>query len=268
MLLTELSGLTELAPSFLAVSVFIFGACIGSFLNVCVYRIPLEQSVVSPGAHCFGCSSPLAWYDNIPLLSYLILRGRCRVCSAQFSSRYFFIETLTGLLAVLVMYRFGLSVAGLGLFVLSAALVVVTFIDLDHQIIPDVISLPGVVAGVVFSFVNPDVTWSSSLIGVALGAGILLAVALGYQACTGREGMGGGDVKLLAMIGAFLGWQSVPFTLLFASSIGSAVGIGAMIRQHRDAKLALSFGPFLSFGALCYLFFGDPLINWYFGLLR
>jgi leader peptidase (prepilin peptidase)/N-methyltransferase len=150
--LTELSGLTELAPSFLAVSVFIFGACIGSFLNVCVYRIPLEQSVVSPGAHCFGCSSPLAWYDNIPLLSYLILRGRCRACSTQFSSRYFFIETLTGLLAVLVMYRFGLSVAGLGLFVLSAALVVVTFIDLDHQIIPDVISLPGVVAGVVFFF--------------------------------------------------------------------------------------------------------------------
>jgi leader peptidase (prepilin peptidase)/N-methyltransferase len=245
--LTEFSELTGLAPSFLAVSVFIFGACIGSFLNVCVYRIPLEQSVVSPGSHCFGCSTPLAWYDNIPLLSYLILRGRCRVCGAQFSSRYFFIETLTGLLAVLVMYRFGLSIAGLGLFVFSATLVVITFIDLDHQIIPDVISLPGVIAGVAFSFVNPYVTWSSSLIGVALGAGILLA---------------------LAMIGAFLGWQSVPFTLLFASFIGSAVGIGTMIRQHSDAKLALPFGPFLSFGALCYLFFGDPLINWYFGLLR
>ncbi len=268
MLLTELSELTGLAPAFLAVSVFVFGVCIGSFLNVCVYRIPLEQSVISPASHCFGCSTPLAWYDNIPLLSYLILRGRCRVCDAQFSSRYFFVETLTGLLAVLIMYRFGLSVAALGFFVFSAALVVVTFIDLDHQIIPDVISLSGVVAGVAFSFVNPYVTWGSSLIGVALGAGILLAVALGYQALTGREGMGGGDVKLLAMIGAFLGWQSVPFTLLFASFIGSAIGIGAVIRQHSDAKLALPFGPFLSFGALCYLFFGDPLINWYFGLLR
>lgn len=268
MLLTEFSELTGLLPSFLAVSVFIFGTCIGSFLNVCVYRIPLEQSIVSPSSYCFGCSSPLAWYDNIPLLSYLILRGRCRVCSAQFSSRYFFIETLTGLLAVLVMYRFGLGVAGLGLFVFSAALVVTTFIDLDHQIIPDVISLPGVAAGVAFSIVNPYVTWSSSLIGVAVGAGILLTVALGYQALTGREGMGGGDVKLLAMIGAFLGWQSVPFTLLLASFIGSAVGIGTMIRENSDAKLALPFGPFLSFGALSYLFFGKPLINWYLGLLR
>lgn len=190
------------------------------------------------------------------------------MCSAQFSSRYFFIETLTGLLAVLVVYRFGLSGAGLGIFVFSAALVVITFIDLDHQIIPDVISLPGVVAGIAFSFVNPYVTSISSLIGVALGASILLAVALSYRALTGREGMGGGDVKLLAMIGAFLGWQSVPFTLLFASCTGSAVGIGAMIRQNSDAKLALPFGPFLSFGALCYLFWGDSLINWYLRLLR
>ena len=259
--------LTELPLSFIATSAFVFGACIGSFLNVCVYRLPIEQSVVFPSSHCFSCGTDLAWYDNIPLLSYLILRGRCRTCETQFSPRYFFVEMLTGFLTVLIVYRFGLSWATAGFFLFTAALVVITFIDLDHQIIPDVISLPGVIVGVAFSFINPYVSWTSSLIGVAIGAGILLAVALGYQALTGREGMGGGDVKLLAMIGAFLGWHSVPFTLLFASFLGSAVGLATMIRQHSDTKLALPFGPFLAFGALSYMFFGNELINWYFGLL-
>ena len=257
----------ELPPAFLALSAFVFGACIGSFLNVCIYRLPLEQSVVFPSSHCFSCGTDLAWYDNIPLLSYLMLWGRCRTCKTSFSSRYFFVEMLTGLLAVLVAYRFGLSWATAGFFLFTAALVVITFIDLDHQIIPDVISLPGVVIGVAFSLINPYVSWTSSLIGAAIGAGILLAIALGYQALTGREGMGGGDVKLLAMIGAFLGWHSVPFTLLFASFLGSAVGLATMIYQNSDSKLALPFGPFLAFGALCYLFFGNELINWYFGLL-
>ena len=197
-----------------------------------------------------------------------MLGGRCRACGARFSFRYFFVEALTGLLSALIVYRFGLSLPGLGFFVLSAALVVISFIDLDHQIIPDVISLPGVLLGVTFSGVNPAIGWQSALIGAALGGGILFAVALGYQALTGRQGMGGGDVKLLAMIGAFLGWRAVPFTLLLASFLGSAVGLGTMIRQHTDTKLALPFGPFLAFGALSYVFFGESLIDWYFDVLR
>jgi len=154
-----------------------------------------------------------------------------------------------------------------GYFAFSAALVVITFIDLDYQIIPDVISLPGAVAGVLFSLVSPALSLWSSLIGLVLGAGILLAVALGYRAVTGREGMGGGDVKLLAMIGAFLGWRAVLFSLFAASFVGSVVGVAAMVRNHADSKLALPFGPFLSFGALCYLFFGEQLIGWCLTLL-
>ena len=230
-------------PPFVVIASFVFGACIGSFLNVCIYRIPLGRSVVSPRSQCLRCASRLAWYDNIPLVSYVVLAGRCRACGARFSFRYWCVEALTGLLAALIVYRFGLSLPGLGFFVLGAALVVVSCIDLDHRIIPDVISLPGVLVGVGFSAVNPALSWHSSLLGVALGAGILLALALGYQALTGRQGMGGGDVKLLAMIGAFLGWRAVLFTLLLASFLGSAVGLGTMIRQHSDTKLALPFGP-------------------------
>lgn len=259
---------SEPPTPFVVVASFVFGACIGSFLNVCIYRLPLGRSVVSPRSQCLRCASQLAWYDNIPLVSYVVLAGRCRACGARFSFRYFCVEALTGLLSALIVYRFGLGLPSLGFFVLGAALVVVSCIDLDHQIIPDVISLPGVLVGVGFSAVNPALSWQSSLLGVALGAGILLALALGYQALTGRQGMGGGDVKLLAMIGAFLGWRAVLFTLLLASFLGSAVGLGTMIRQHSDTKLALPFGPFLACGALGYVFFGEGLIAWYFGVFR
>lgn len=257
----------SLPLSFVTSFTFLFGAAIGSFLNVCIYRIPIHESIVFPASHCRVCSTPLAWYENLPLLSYLLQRGRCRSCGAQFSSRYFLVELFTALLAVALVFRFGLTVTTLGYFVFSAALIVITFIDLDLQLIPDVISLPGVVVGVLFSLVSPALTLWSSLIGVAAGAGVLLAVALGYRALTGREGMGGGDVKLLAMIGAFLGWRAVPFTLFAASCVGSVVGVLAMVRRNADSKLALPFGPFLSLGALCYLFFGEQLIAWYLGLL-
>lgn len=259
--------LSELPTPFIVVPAFVCGACIGSFLNVCIYRIPLGRSVVSPRSHCLHCSGQLAWYDNLPLVSYVVLGGRCRMCGARFSFRYFFVEALTGLLGVLIVYRFGLSLAGLGFVVLSAALVVVSCIDLDHQIIPDAISLPGVLLGVIFAGVNPAVGWQSALIGAALGGGILFAVALGYQALTNRQGMGGGDVKLLAMIGAFLGWRAVPFTLLLASFLGSVVGLGTMIRQRSNTRLALPFGPFLACGALSYVFFGETIIEWYFEVL-
>lgn len=247
--------------------VFLFGAAIGSFLNVCIYRLPSNESIIFPPSHCRTCATPLSWYDNLPLLSYLARRGQCRFCGTPFAFRYFLVELLTAVLAVALVYRFGLTVTAFGYFVFSAALIVITFIDLDHQLIPDVISLPGVVTGVLFSLVSPTLTVVDSLIGLAAGTGMLLIVAWSYYALTGNEGMGGGDVKLLAMIGAFLGWRSIPFTLLVASSVGSIVGVAIMIRSQSDSKLAIPFGPFLSLGALCYLFFGKELIDWYLGLL-
>ncbi len=241
------------------------GACVGSFLNVCIYRLPREESVLFPGSHCRSCAAPLAWYDTIPLFTYVVRRGRCRVCGADFSVRYFWVELLTTALAVLLLARFGVSLVTLGYFVFAAALVVIAFIDVDQAMIPDVMSLPGIVLGLLFSLVSPQVTFGESLAGAGLGAGVLLAVAFGYWVVTKREGMGGGDVKLLAMIGAFLGWRAIPFTLLVASCTGSVVGIGLMIRWRTDAKLALPFGPFLAFGAGCYVFIGESLLAWYLG---
>ena len=259
----------EINPIAVFTLVFVLGACIGSFLNVCIYRMPLNESVVFPGSHCRACSTPLPWYDNLPLISYLVRRGRCGSCGTAFSARYFFVELLTGLMAVALTWQFGLTLTTLGYFAFAAALIVITFIDFDYQIIPDVISIPGILAGLLFSFLSPLPTldiWTS-LIGAVAGGGFLLTVALGYQAFTGREGMGGGDVKLLAMIGAFLGWRAIPFTIFFASCVGSLVGITTMIRRQADSQLALPFGPFLSLGALGYLFFGERLIAWYLGLL-
>src|SRR5262245_46049157 len=166
-------GMIESIPFSLIVSfTFLFGAAIGSFLNVCIYRLPVHESIVFPASHCRSCSTLLPWYDNLPLLSYLFQRGRCRSCGAHFSPRYFFVELLTALLAIALMCRFGLSFTTLVYFVLTAALVTITFIDLDYQIIPDVISLPGVVLGLLFSLISPTLTFWNSLIGAMAGAGI------------------------------------------------------------------------------------------------
>ena len=259
--------LVEIHPVALAIFAFVFGAVIGSFLNVCIYRLPLRESIAFPASHCRACLALLSWYENLPLISYLFQRGCCRSCGASFSPRYFFVELFTGLLTVVLVWRFGLTITTGGYFVFCAALIVMTFIDLDYQLIPDVISLPGIIVGFLFSLVSPTVSWSSSLIGIVLGAGVLLIVAEGYRLLTGREGMGGGDVKLLAMIGAFLGWRAVPFTLFTASCVGSLVGVTAMVRQHTNTQLALPFGPFLALGALGYLFFGEQIIEWYLSLL-
>lgn len=252
--------------SFIASFTFLLGASIGSFLNVCIYRLPDGESIVLPSSHCRSCSRVLPWYENMPLLSYVIQRGRCRACGARFSSRYFWIELLTAFLASALVYQFGLTITTLGYFVFLAALVAITFIDLDHQIIPNVISLPGIVVGLLFSLVSPTLTFWDSLLGVVAGAGVLLAVFWGYYLVTHQEGLGMGDPKLLAMIGAFLGWRAIGFTLFCASLVGSVVGLALMRYHHADRKMALPFGPFLAFGAVCYLFFGEQVINWYLGL--
>ncbi len=264
----------NLSPALLLISsvVFIFGAVVGSFLNVCIARLPKGESIVSPPSHCPLCKTPIAFYDNIPLISYLHLRGRCRSCGERISPRYFVVEFLMAVLAVLLFSRIGLGLAFFVNFVLVAALIVITFIDLDVRIVPDVISLPGIGLGLISSIVNSQ--WSmdysaivpspvSSLLGILVGGGSLLLVAWTYQFFTGIEGMGGGDIKLLAMIGAFLGWPSIPVTLFFASLIGSIVGVAFMLKKGVDSKYALPFAPFLCFGALVYLFFGKLLIALY-----
>jgi len=252
----------------LFIGIFLFGAIVGSFLNVCIHRLPSQESVVFPASHCPHCREPIRPYDNIPLLSYVLLRGRCRSCGAAISSRYPAVELLSGLAAVATVGALGISAHALLAFAFLCALIVITFIDFDHQIIPDAISLPGIGVGFAAALILGDPNWTASLAGILLGGGLLWGVAEGYHWLTGREGMGGGDIKLLAMIGAFLGWRAVPVTLMIASLAGTAIGIGLMLIQRRDSRTAIPFGPFLAVGAACALFWGDALITWYLGLAR
>ncbi len=245
---------------------FLLGVVLGSFLNVCIYRLPKQESVVFPASHCRSCLRVLSWHENVPLLSYLVQRGRCRGCGERFSPRYFWIELLTALLAIGLVVRFGLTIPALIYFVFVAALVTISVIDIDHFIIPNRISLPGIVVGLGASLLLPALTFWDSLIGAVAGAGVLLAVFWSYYLVTHEQGLGMGDPKLLAMIGAFLGWQALGFTLFCASLTGSLIGLGMMLTGGADRKTALPFGPFLAFGAVCYLFFGEEIIGWYLGM--
>ena len=251
---------------------FIFGAVVGSFLNVCIGRIPNGESIVQPSSHCPKCKTPIRLYDNIPLISYLFLRGRCRACGERISSRYFVVELLTALLALALFDRFGFGFSFVVSLVFVAALIVIAFIDLDVRIVPDVISLPGIILGLAVSVIGYFVVSKpsgiipspfSSFIGILAGGGFLLATAWIYEKITGVEGMGGGDIKLLAMIGAFLGWPAIPVTLFFASLVGSIVGIAYMVATGAGRRFALPFAPFLCSGALLFIFFGENLIQFY-----
>jgi len=254
---------TLLPFTYMAVFVFLFGAAIGSFLNVCIYRLPLDQSIVSPGSRCMSCGTAVRWFDNIPVISWIVLRGRCRRCGVTFSIRYPLVELLTGCLMLVLFLRFGLSVSFAVYALLVAALIVITFIDFDHQIIPDEISLSGVALGFLTSFFLPEPGWVSSLAGIVVGWGSLALVFYAYLWLTGREGMGGGDAKLLAMLGAFLGWKAIPFIIFTSSLVGSIVGLSLMALQRKGRHLAIPFGPYLAMGAVLYVFYGPQLINWY-----
>jgi len=247
---------------------FVYGLCIGSFMNVCIYRLPLSRSLIKPGSACPQCGRSIPFYDNIPVISFLLLRGRCRNCGATISWRYPLVELLGGLTALAAVTRFGLSLPALVYFVFIAVLIVVTFIDIDHRIIPDVITLPGIVLGLAASFLLPRTSLTDALLGILLGGGSLLAVAVIYRLITKKDGMGMGDVKLLAMIGAFIGWQGVLFTIFIGSLAGSLIGFILVFAQRRkDLKLAVPFGPFLSLGAILYVFAGPELIFWYYHLM-
>jgi len=241
---------------------FIFGSIVGSFLNVCIHRIPEGKSIIFPPSSCPHCSKLIAFYDNIPIISYIVLLGRCRNCKGPISPRYPFVEFLNGSFAVILFKVFGFSPELPIYFVFVSSLIVITFIDLQYQIIPDVISLPGIGIGFLASYFLPH-GMLNSVIGILAGGGTLFLIAFGYHFITGREGMGGGDIKLLAMIGAFLGWKGVIITIFTGSFIGAVIGSALMLAKGKDSKYAIPFGPFLAAGALISLFFEKALINWY-----
>lgn len=243
--------------------VFIFGACIGSFLNVCIYRIPRKKSIVHPSSACPACEKPVRFYDNIPLVSYIVLRGKCRDCKAPISFRYFIIELITAVVFTLIYRRWGLSPEFFIQVFFAAVLIAISFIDYDFQIIPDILSIGGMVAGLIISFVRPGFRVLDAIYGVLIGGGVLFVIAYGYQLITKREGMGGGDIKLLAMIGAFSGFKGVIFSLIGGSVVGTLVGIPLMLMKGREegTRYAIPFGPFLSLCAVLYLFWGPGVIQ-------
>jgi leader peptidase (prepilin peptidase)/N-methyltransferase len=240
---------------------FIFGAVVGSFLNVCIYRIPAKNSIVKPLSQCPYCHHPIRFYDNIPIISFFILRSRCRDCGERISWRYPLVELITAVFALLLFVKFGLSLNFLVFFIFTAVLIVITFIDLDHQIIPDVLSLPGIPIFFLAAIFIVKVPWHEALIGLLIGGGVLFLIAFVYEFITKREGMGGGDIKLLALIGGFLGWKSLIFILLFSSFAGALVGGAAMIVKKKDMKYAVPFGPFLSAAAIAYIFWGAAFMR-------
>lgn len=242
-------------PLYELATVFMLGAIVGSFLNVAILRLPEPGlSVIFPASHCPKCKTPLKWYDNIPIFSFLFLKGSCRFCSESISWQYPLVEACMGLLAVTLKFKFPWLLFAI-YFIFTASLLVIIVIDFRHQIIPDVISIPGIVLGFLFSLINPSLQWSDSGLGILLGGGSFYLLALVYYLLTKRMGMGGGDIKLLAMIGAFLGWQSLPFVIFSSSLFGTVIGIGAMIKQKKGGKTVIPYGPFLAISALLYLFF-------------
>jgi leader peptidase (prepilin peptidase) / N-methyltransferase len=240
------------------VFVAILGLIWGSFFNVCILRVPDNLSLI-PRSHCTKCQAPIPWFLNVPVFSYLYLRGRCHACREKISIQYPLVELGTALLYVALYLHFGLGIHLLAYAVLVSLLVVISVIDLHHQIIPDELSLPGCLLGLGAVFLTKDITWIDSLLGIGLGGGLFLGIAYLYERFTKREGLGGGDIKLLAMIGAWLGYKSILVVIIFSSALGSLVGIGLMLAKRKNLKTAIPFGPFLALAALIYLFWGAQI---------
>lgn len=243
-----------------------FGLCIGSFLNVVIYRLPLGQSLATPSSRCRTCDYSLRWFDNIPVISWALLRGRCRKCGVGVSWQYPLVELITAALFVLVVWQTPVGPLVVSRLLLVCILIALFGIDLEHQILPNSITLPGIVIGLLLSLIAPP-GWRDALLGALLGAGILYAIAGAYYLWRREEGMGMGDVKMLAMIGAFLGWKAVLVTLVLSSCAGAFIGVVLMSVQRGGMKLALPFGTFLAIGAVIAMFAGEPLVAWYAGFL-
>jgi leader peptidase (prepilin peptidase)/N-methyltransferase len=244
-----------------------FGLCIGSFLNVCIYRLPRGESLVHPRSRCTTCGRTLSWFDNIPVVSWAVQRGRCRTCGQRVSVMYPAVEVVTALIFVLVYAFYGPTPLGLVRTVFACALIVLFVTDLQHKILPNSITMPGIVVGFACSLFLPP-GWRDSLIGLLIGGGVLYAIAEIYYRVRGQEGLGMGDVKLLAMIGAFLGWKLVLLTLVLASFAGSLAGGVLILSGRGDMKYALPFGTFLAVGALFAATWGDPIATWYFSFYQ
>ncbi len=246
---------------------FIFGTIIGSFLNVVIYRLPREKSVISPPSSCPECGKKIRWYENIPIISYILLRGKCSNCGTRISLRYPFVELLTGVFSSLTYVKWGLSLDTFFCFIFLSLIIAVIFIDIDFKIIPDEINLFGFISGVIYSFFRADFSILDSLIGAFVGAGFLFLIAYFYLKVKKIEGLGFGDVKLLAFVGTYLGWFGSLFTIFFGSLLGAIVGIGYSLfsKGKYEGKLEIPFGPFLGVAAVIYLFFGEDIRRFYFG---
>jgi leader peptidase (prepilin peptidase)/N-methyltransferase len=256
--------MNELLRPFYVPLAALFGLLVGSFLNVVIYRLPREESIVFPGSHCASCNASLRWYHNIPLFSFLFLKGQCHACKNKISYRYPIVEALTAALFALAVAREPQMIAWPFQFYFLAALLVSTAIDLEHWIIPDMVTLPGIMIGLIGSFLIPDHSLMDSLLGVLVGGGILFSIAWIYTTVTKKEGIGGGDIKFLAMVGAFLGAKGALETLILSSFVGSLLGVFLIIAKGKGGKTAIPFGPFLSGGAFCAFLFGETLWKWYF----
>ncbi len=259
---------------------FIFGSIIGSFLNVCIHRLPRGESIAYPSSHCTSCNRPIHFYNNIPILSYLLLGGKCPNCKSNIAITYPLVEILTGLIFLATVWSFGISIQTLFYLILFSGLIAITFIDLEHLIIPNAITYPGIVIGIVYGALRTNwensielvgnfsfgfrnffellrvVPFLDSIFGIIIGGGILLLIAYTYEIIKKRQGMGIGDVKLLAMIGAFFGWEGVLFVLFLGAILGSVVGITIIVSQKGGMQKAIPFGPFLSIATVVYAFTG------------
>ena len=247
------------------IALFGLGLLVGSFLNVCIYRLPRRESIAWPASHCTQCKRPLAWYENVPVVAWLLLRGRCRTCGAAISAAYPLVELVTGLVFAGGVLLYGLTPLLAVRLLFACSMIVLFMIDLRHRILPNVITLPGIVAGLACSaFLPPG--WRAAVIGAIAGGGALFLIAEVYYRIRGVEGLGMGDVKMLAMIGAFLGWQLTLVTLMLASFSGSIIGVSLIASGRRDMQAALPFGTFLAVGAIVAAVYGDVLLTWYISL--
>jgi leader peptidase (prepilin peptidase)/N-methyltransferase len=242
----------------------ILGLILGSFSNVCIHRYLQETSIIKPGSHCPQCSHSLAWWENIPIISYLLLRGRCRSCRQPISLRYPLVEAISGIWALLVALEFGFGWPWLVYLVFGGVLIIISFIDLDSFLLPDVYTVPGAVAALLSAGFLLPLSWSDALIGAAAGGGGFWLIQKTYKALKGIEGLGSGDVKLMFLLGALLGWQTLPMMIFFASVSGLAVSLVFVLQKgSRGLQTAVPFGPFLSLGAMVSILFGSDIWNWY-----
>jgi leader peptidase (prepilin peptidase)/N-methyltransferase len=265
------------AFNLLSVFALAMGAIVGSFLNVVIHRYPIEESIVFPPSRCPECRARIRWFDNVPILSYLWLRGRCRDCRAPISPRYPLVELANALFYLAIFLHTGPTPGFLLIAAFVSMIVVLIYIDAEIQILPDVVDLPGIAVGIAIGAlglgnVYPAITVSSSivdaLIGALAGAGIIVAVIAAYWLIRRVEGMGQGDIKMLAMIGAGLGWRAVPGVLLLAAVCGTVIGVPIALRSDRGMQLPLPFGVFLGLATLAVIFFGQTLSEWYFLMLQ